>query len=419
MQLHYSGWRQHADVASKFSLVAALFLLPISVTGMNIAIVAAIALSGLAGEVRAKLHVSFRNPVIIAILLFLAFVLMSASYTDSSWAGAAHGVHKYGKLLLIPLLLPLLTEQKWRQYAVNAYLLAMVITLLLSYGKLFDWVSIQARYGDGTIFKNHIETSFLMSFAAFIFAQRAWSKIGWQRYGYGLLFFLALYQNYFINGGRTGYLVFAVLAALFVWQKWQWRGLLAMVIAAPIAVFGLYEYSTVFKSEIVSAHQNVQEYKQDKLNSNSIGLRLAFMKNSVTLIKEHPVLGSGLGSFFVNYNTKFGPTPDFPNGLGDPHNQYLMTSVEMGGLGLALLLFIFLQQWRYSFRLSDNLTDTAQAMLVAFAAGSTCDSFLYLSTTGYFFVLFSAVFFAAYNSIGESHATKQQNRSQYTTAIHS
>ncbi len=394
MVAYETSWQQHADTASKIALCAALFLLPVTVTGMSIALALTLLFSAVAGQVRAKLHCALSNPVAIAALLYLGFAVISISYSQVSWSAVADGFHKYSKLLAIPLFIPLFTEQKWRERGINAFLLAMTITLLLSYGKLFDWVKMQEALGNGSVFKNHIETSFMVAFVAFIFACRAWNETGFKRYCYVILLLLSTYQVYFISGGRTGYIVFAALTVLFLWQRWRWRGLLVTLLSVPLLVFVIYQHSTVFKQEIISAQQNIQQYKQNKITANSFGLRLTFLTNSLLLIKDHPLRGNGLGSFYTRYNSRFAAMPDFPGGLGDPHNEYLMTTVEMGLIGLALLLFMFFQQWRCSYHLSDQLMAPAQAMLVAFIIGAACDSFLYLSTPGCFFVLFSALFFA-------------------------
>ena len=336
------------------------------------------------------------NPVAIAALLFFAFSAFSGLYSQATWPHLGQGIHRYAKLVYIPCLLPLLVEAKWRRRGMNAFLVAMMITMLLSYLKQFGMIHIDARFGNGTIFKNHIETSFFMSFAAYVIALRSFSKTGPQRHWYFLLLAITLVQIFCISGGRTGYLISAILFILFVWQKWHWKGLLVPLITLPIVFFVLMQVSWVFNNEVMTAERHLISYHDADVTNNSVGLRLTFFQNGLHLIKVHPVFGTGVGSFYNVYNKEFGPTPQFPHGLNDPHNEYIATTVQMGIIGLGLLFFMFWQQWRCSMTLSLSNRWQARAMLIAFMVGATFDSFLFLSTTGYFFVLMSSLFFAEY-----------------------
>ncbi|MBI3366820.1 hypothetical protein HY041_04310, partial [Candidatus Roizmanbacteria bacterium] len=85
----------------------------------------------------------------------------------------------------------------------------------------------------------------------------------------------------------------------------------------------------------------------------------------------------------------------FLAGLGDPHNEYLMVITQVGVLGFSLLLLLFYTEWRTSFYLNQSNKYFSQGFLIAMMAGCLCDSFLYLTATGHFFVYFSALFFAA------------------------
>ncbi|MCW5589720.1 MAG: O-antigen ligase family protein [Legionellales bacterium] len=394
-QFNYSGWRYAADYLSKLAAIATLLFLPINVLAMNVCLVTAVLLSIIAGNLYEKFNRVIKNPITIAVLMYFLLISVSALYSQGRAIDIGQGLHRYAKLLFIPLLMPLFSEAEWRNRGINLFLIAMLITLILSYAKWLGILHSDPSVDDGTIFKNHIETSFLMSFAAYIIALRVFAKHGWRLLIYVLLLALIIFQIYFINSGRTGYLISAALLILLSWQKWHWRGIITTLIIIPLGFLACYHYSSIFKNEIRAASENVDQYKVHQLDNNSLGLRLTFLTNSLQLIKEYPILGSGVGSFYLRYNKKVEHTPNFPDGLNDPHNEYLITLFQFGVVGLGLLLFLFWQIWRYSHGLGKELTPLAQAMLIAFAVGATCDSFLFLSTTGYFLVIFTSLFFAA------------------------
>lgn len=399
------------DFLSKIFLIATAAMIPVSVGATNIFILMTVVLSLCAEQSWVKLRKSWDSPVVKASLLLFLVCAISVIYTENSWSTAFHGLHKYAKLLYIPLLFPLFSEEKWRTRVLNAFIIAMLLTLALSYMKWLGWISIGKTLAPDTIFKNHIETSFFLSFIAFLFAHKI-VEVQKQKWLYVAGFSLLTFNLFFINEGRTGYLIFIILMSLFAWQRFRWKGILAALVTLPLILFSIYSFSGIFKSKINIINNNLEKYEQQELDGNSVGLRMEFAKNSLQLIKQHPFLGYGVGAFHNEYTKNYGNPPGFLEGLGDPHNEYLMVITQIGLLGFALLLLLFYTEWRTSFYLNQSNKYFSQGFLIAMMVGCLCDSLLYLTTTGHFFVYFSALFFAAsprhsllpfLNSLSRSH----------------
>jgi len=122
--------------------------------------------------------------------------------------------------------------------------------------------------------------------------------------------------------------------------------------------------------------------------------RLEFYRNTLVLIREHPVLGVGTGGFVRAYAEKVVGTEVAPT--RNPHNQYLLTTTEVGLAGLALLLFLFAQQWRYAARLADEQSRTlARALLLTIMIGSLFNSLLIDHVESLLFAWLSGLLFAA------------------------
>jgi O-antigen ligase len=73
-----------------------------------------------------------------------------------------------------------------------------------------------------------------------------------------------------------------------------------------------------------------------------------FYRDTITMIKHGPILGSGLGTFgsaFSQYRT-FDFSMDF---LRYTHNDYLQLIAEMGTVagGLIILIYLILFGWEY------------------------------------------------------------------------
>jgi len=79
----------------------------------------------------------------------------------------------------------------------------------------------------------------------------------------------------------------------------------------------------------------------------SINARLLIWKTTLEMIKHYPLLGTGIGTFkinYLNYQAKY--LKDNPDYLkyyataGEAHNEYLQIAAEMGLFGLGIFIFI-------------------------------------------------------------------------------
>lgn len=391
----YQIWQKLIDFLSKCFLMLTGFSLPISVTGFNIFLGITAILFVVAGKWKEKIA-ALHNPVFYAAMFFLLILVISIPYSTASWDDIWISLGKYSKLLYLIIFIPLFTDDVWKRRGVDAFLAAMIVTLVASYLKMFGLLHI-GKPGLGTIFTNHIITSFMMAFATFIIGYRCLEKNSW-RWFYVVLFILFVFHLFFMNEGRTGLLVFLGLIVLFLWQRFGWKGLVSSLIAIPVLFAGLLFFSHNVRQGVVMIHKNMVDYHKQELDGNSIGLRRTFTENSLQLIKAHPLVGTGVGSFHMQYKNHFPPAPGFAD-MHEPQNEYLLVAVQIGIIGLMIFLALFYIEWRASLFLPEELKNLAQGMIVAFLIGSICDSFLYHAMTGYFFVYFSGLFFSEHFSL--------------------
>lgn len=393
MQFKFQQWQTKITTAAQMALIATGFVIPLSITAYSILFALTVLLAILSGNYKEKINMLSHNPVVGVFLLFFALLLVSITYSTAPWHEINQTLGKYEKLLYIVFLLPLFTDKKWQRVGINAFLAAMIVTVLTAFVKMFGWIHMGNSTGLGTLYNNHIKTGFMVAFAAFIFLHRYYDTRDKWRWLYLFLFLLMSYHTFFMNEGRTGYLVYFALAVLFLWQRYRWRGLTVAIAMVPVMLVALYFISQPFQQGVKMANTDMSHYHQHQLTKNSIGLRVVFTKNSLTLIKEHPWIGTGVGSFRTEYNKQFPPQTDFVN-MGNPQNEYLMMWVQLGVVGVIAFLLIFAVQWRTSLKIAAEFKNVAQGMIVAFMVGCLCDSFLYLAVTSYLFVYFSALLYA-------------------------
>jgi len=100
-------------------------------------------------------------------------------------------------------------------------------------------------------------------------------------------------------------------------------------------------------------------------SGSSLKRREAIWGFTTLMIKDHPLLGSGLGTFKYNslsYQAKFFDQGEnrslYPYGIADKvHNEYLQLGAEVGILGLGIFLWLIISYLRYGLRILKKLKD--------------------------------------------------------------
>ena len=339
----------------------------------------------------------------MALFLYLLFTI-GISYTSAPLLEALPILGKYFRLLGMVVLIPVFVDPALRKYAIGGFLTAIVLTLFFSYLQFFGFSNLPLlhSYGQAAIFKDRIQTNFLMAFGFYLFAQKfislkyeeyqregKYKKIYFRCHQITLIFLCALllFNILFLSDGRSGYFIFLLLSLLLAWQKFKWRGVLYILGSLLLIIPCVFIFSPNFHNRLILIHDNIISYKQGHTET-SVGLRLSFWVNSLELIAKHPFVGTGTASFkneYFNFKNKH---------VANPHNEYLNIGVQLGVPAVIILLALFFLQWLESNALSRQYKEIAQAVLLAISIGCLGNSWLMDSTEGYFYAFFMALCFA-------------------------
>jgi O-antigen ligase len=197
--------------------------------------------------------------------------------------------------------------------------------------------------------------------------------------------------------GRTTYVTLTALVIFFILSQLKsTKRWLAMVIllAAGVTV-GMFS-STVQKriNEVVVDSQVV---KTETIASS--GLRIGFWRTTLDIVKQHPILGTGMGTWADEYRKYVVSTPNTPKiaaSGGNPHQEYLLMASQLGLTGLALFVTWLLRCAQASRQIALQERIAAQSLLVAFTVGCFFNSTLFDSATGHFFCIALGILFAGY-----------------------
>jgi len=369
-------------------IAAALgFLIPFSTAAANIFLLLLLITWLVMPERVRRLRLFWGNRLArLALILFLALAL-GCLWGEVPMAERLRMLFKYGDLLLVGVMVGSLPEAEQRKRVLSGFVSGMGLLLLLSMAK---WLGILpegtfGKVGAGAVvMKLSITHGWLMACFAGVAAigacycqNRLWRRMA------ALVAVLASLNVLFMVGGRTGYVVLAVLVAygFFAWKSW--RGLaLAVLFVGTVGAASL-AVSPGLSKRVNEAVSDVMQWKPGLGSATSQGLRLDWYRASLALIAEKPLLGVGTGSFQHAVKSHL-PWKDAiaPH---NPHNDYLMFAVQLGLPGLVLLLSFLVLCWRSAAELQPRDRHLLRGMVLAMAIGCLFNCFFSDFTEGLFF----------------------------------
>lgn len=396
--MSYASIAAKADIVATRAAVALGFSIPISVALDNV-LLAFMLLGWLLGaRYREKLQAIARNPVAVLALALFALLAVGTLYGDGTPKEALRYLNKHADLLYLALLIPLFGDARMRERAMQGFVLAMILSLAWSYMIGLGWAPeswLGAReQGDASAFKHRITHNLLMALAAFLFAFKARHAGSVRlRVIFGILALLALYNILVMVGGRTGYVVLGALMIYFFFDWLRWKGLAWATATGIVLTVVAFYGSPAFNERIVAAVDGYAQWEAGSGEANSVGIRLDYYRNTARIISDNPLTGVGTGGFREAYAQRIEGTGLPPS--DNPHNQFLLTTAQIGVAGLVALLALFAVQWRMTARLVDPWEQYfARGVLMTIIVGSLFNSLLLDHTEGLLYAWASGVLFA-------------------------
>jgi len=389
--------RERLDLWMNYLIVALGFTLPISIAVNNMILALILVLWLAAGDFKERWRKIASNRAAIAIMIFFALHFIALIYSSDPKTGLKEIITREQLLLFMPIFLSVIREEFIKK-ALSAFLYAMMISEILSYGMYFDLIHIPwhnySMEPYPTPFVSHLSYSPMVAFAVILLIHRIiyGDEKRWEKAVY-LFFMVTMSLNIFISGGRAGQIGFMVI--LLFYLAYQFRrevkkmaALLGVAIAGLVLVFFI---NKPFHDRMMLAYHNVVDFKTNP--HTSVGLRINFTLNSWELFKERPLLGFGTGAFEKEYkriNEKLTPKV---RATSQPHNFYMLTLVQFGLIGLLALLYIFYSLFKIARETDDTYRGVRYSLLVLYLTIMLSDSYLLGHYTTLFFAYMAALLF--------------------------
>jgi O-antigen ligase len=180
--------------------------------------------------------------------------------------------------------------------------------------------------------------------------------------------------------------VFPIVAGLFGYRLFGWKGAVGLVAACLILAAAAWPSATFLKLRVTTLFYEVHSYQPDA-SSTSAGERLEFWRKSLGFIRQAPVIGHGTGTV----RDQFRRSAADQTGMSavashNPHNQIFAVGIQLGAAGMAMLLVMWAAHLAL-FRSGGWAAWTGLVVVVQNVVGSLFNSHLFDFTQGWVYVI--------------------------------
>ncbi len=301
-------------------------------------------------------YVWYSTKINISISLFILILVISLFRSNYFYASINDYLIFLAYFILYFLIINNIEEERdfdslIKMFFITSFLVSMY-TILHYYGLipyLKEFGPVVSPIGQKNWTSNYIALIFPIIFSYFLLEQIKRNKI---------IFFLLLSINYatlMICQSRSIWISISftlLIGILFIFkfkifkifkENKKWMILLLMIF---IVITVIYSTDNPLNISAITVTERAISTFDEK--DPSINTRLLIWNTTLSMIKEKPILGSGIGSFKMNYlNYQAEHLKDNPyyakyySNAREAHNEYLQIGSELGIIGLGIFLSIF------------------------------------------------------------------------------
>ena len=304
------------------------------------------------------------TPIVALCVLWMGLSLLWSEASSSEWPMA---LIRHGRILFIPLIVYCIRSKEDVKWIVRSIVIGQVLIVLYSY---LLWMGVPLPLFNtlypkdfGVVISGHLEQPIMTALMVVI----VWSfrREIWPRIGQGPIYVLCIlsaFNAFFIMTGRTGFIAMLMAITFGAHQHFKaryakqmmWVWLLPVIMTCALSLL-----SSRFSSKVLEAVSDIALYSQGN-DATSQGYRLDYWRQSLKSISESAVIGHGVGSWRHEYISHGGNEPNAP---ANPHQQFLLWTVEGGFIGLLLILIFYRSLYKDAQRLDGP---AREAMLSSF-----------------------------------------------------
>jgi len=322
-------------------------------------------------------------------VLLWALAAAGMLWAGVSWAERFDGLGAYHRLLFIPLLLEHFRRSERGGVVLYGFLASATCALLVSWIiALFPTLTPHGKvYGVAVrdyIFQSgmFLICAFALIGAACEFARaRKWLMV----LASTCLAALFIANIAFVVTSRTVLVVAPLLVVAIGFRQLGFKGIVAAGLAAAALAGILWLQSSYLRERAYHSFDELSAYL-DNGAANSTGLHVEFLRKSLQIIAEAPVIGHGTGSIADQFRrAAAGETGAAGVASVNPHNQIFAIAIQLGAIGAAVLLAMWLAHFML-FRGGGLTAWIGMVVVIDNVASSVANSHLFDFGQGWLYV---------------------------------
>jgi O-antigen ligase len=262
-------------------------------------------------------------------------------WADVSWSERLHGLAPFLRLLTIPVLFAQFRRSE-RAIWVGAGFLVSATALLAVSLAMFAF-SLDLGHSPGVPVKDDITQSgifLLCGFAMLDIAVDGWA--GRRRTAAAALGLLFLADIMYVSTSRTTLVVIPVLYALWGLRRLSPKRLAGFLLAGLALGAAVWIAAPAMRERLMLIPAEIATHQATGADTSS-GTRLEFWKGSLAILRDAPLFGHGTGTIAETFRRYADPAGGAS--ATNPHNQVFAIGIQLGAVGMAMLLAMWAAHW--------------------------------------------------------------------------
>jgi O-antigen ligase len=396
-------WQMKMQTLAQRFFIFFAFCLPISLALENVSFILTLIAALLSGLWWTYRKQTFSNTMTIFLGLLLFLFIVGLFYSKSTMLWRLWAFKKESEIISIVFLLAIIPyDRNFVLTVCKGMVYGAIAVVVIAWLGQFNWLPHKPWFEHPApyyvFFK--IYAALLMAFAAYL--ALVLCKFEWhtnRKWLWAMSFVIISYNVLWQSLSRTGYIIFFVLLVLFALQfRDLKKKLLGLVAALVIGILGLLASGNLTQG-LAQIYHNEQHVRQGDLAS-STGVRVGYLQNTLTLFKEHPILGHGTGGYSyaaiqIHGITAMAGVSSAKAPQVTPENTFYRILVEHGAVGMIIFLLFWLWQLVTAFRLSDSVyRNIAVGFMLTMIIASMSQDLILDESPRLFYILFSSLLYA-------------------------
>ena len=324
-------------------------------------------------------------------LVLWGFGILGVLWAGVPWADRLASLNSFQKLFMVPFLALQFRDSHRGMCVLIGFLISSTLLLIVSWGLILlpdlAWRGRERMIGvpvKDYISQNTIFTLCIIGLAEGAFL--AWQK-GNRRGSLALVLLAAAFfaNILYASVSRTALIALPVLLLLFAMRRLGWKSAAGLLIAMMLVLAAAWPTSSPLRARVTELFDVLLDHRPRP--ASPIEQRMEFWRKSLVIVSQAPVFGHGTGSIRAQFDLlAAGQSGMAGLSSANPHNQILATAIQLGLVGVMLLLAMWVAHLLFFF-VPGLPAGIAFAIVVQNVISSQFNSSLFDFTQGWVYVL--------------------------------